>query len=1058
MKSSSFKIIIFFVVLMIIGAAVIPLLPVQLEPSGEMNTVTISYSWPNASAELLEGQVTAKVEGALATIKGIKNISSSSSEGYGYINAELNDDTNTGQTRYEIATLVRHIYKDLPPGLSYPSVTLNNPSFSAGRTILSYTLDGPGSASLVSDFAREHIKPQIAGVEGVSQINIYGGNAYAWELQYNPSKLNEYGISTDEIRAAIYQYFKKSDLGRVSIAANNRSGEKEYFNLEMTSPNVPEIDWSAIPVKKSGSRILYLTALADVVFKEQDPQSYYRINGKNAISIEIQAARKVNFIAAGKRIDDKMLQVERQLPSGYTVIRTFDATEFLKTELNKVFRRFFATLFVLLLFVLLISRQFRYLLLISLSLLCNLLLAFILYYFFKLEIHLISIAGISISLGMIIDNSIVVIDHIRHKHNLKVLLAVVGSSLTTVGAICIIFFLDEQQKGRLIDFAWVMIINISVSLIVALFFIPALFEKLPLKPRGTGALIKSKRRVARFNSFYARILLTGIRFRVLLFAVIILTFGIPLFLLPQKIEQEGWWAGLYNKTIGGEFYNDTLKPWLDKGLGGTLRLFLSNKDVFTYQNMPIERTRLHVDARMPYGSGLKQMDTGISSFEDYLGSFKEVSQFKSDIHSGQQASIDIYFTKKTERGIFPYTLKSKLETKAIYTGLADFIITGVGQGFSNQLNLETTNYGFTLVGYNYEKLRRLSDQIRSLLKKNPRVDRVAIGAERDWTGGRTHNEFVFRVNNPEQLLINRVSQASLDASLTAFSALKQEAGVVNYKNKNIPLIFAPLRRTADIWEVMNEPVRSDSGAYVRLKEFASIGKEHASDEVKRENQQYQIVINYNFIGDYYLGSLVAERIIKKINKGLPVGYRVEASEGNFWNGTQSRLTWAIFLTIVIVFIVCAVLLNNFLQSLAVIAMVPVSFIGVFTISWLFGFRFDEGGYAGFIVLTGVVVNAALFILNDYNNNIKDLPRKNKLALYIRSYNSKIIPVLLSTASMIMGMVPFIVGSYNEEFWYALAMSVTGGLFFSLIALFVFLPLLLRLQKAEDKIKERHATK
>ena len=219
-------------------------------------------------------------------------------------------------------------------------------------------------------------------------------------------------------------------------------------------------------------------------------------------------------------------------------------------------------------------------------------------------------------------------------------------------------------------------------------------------------------------------------------------------------------------------------------------------------------------------------------------------------------------------------------------------------------------------------------------------------------------------------------------------------------------------------------------------------KEKMPTEIFRENQQYQVVVNYNFIGDYSQSEMTAKGIIKKISAELPVGYVIKQNTYNFWTQDGARLTWTVILTIAIVFLICSVLLNSISQPLAVICMIPISFIGVFLSTWIFKYQFDEGGYAALIVLCGIVVNAALYILNDYNNFRKDFRRKIPKTLFIKAYNSKIIPILLSSISVILSLAPFIFFTKGDAFWYALAMSITGGVIFSLFAILIFLPILL----------------
>ena len=159
---------------------------------------------------------------------------------------------------------------------------------------------------------------------------------------------------------------------------------------------------------------------------------------------------------------------------------SYDATEFIQNELDKIYVRTGLTILILLLFVLLITRNVRYLFLIVVSLSVNLCIAVIFFYLAGLEMQLYSLAGVTISLSLVIDNTIVMTDHIRNRHNRKAFLSILTATLTTIGALVIIFFLDEKIRLNLQDFAAVVIINLAVSLAIALFFVPAMIEKLGL--------------------------------------------------------------------------------------------------------------------------------------------------------------------------------------------------------------------------------------------------------------------------------------------------------------------------------------------------------------------------------------------------------------------------------------------------------------------------------------------------------------------------------------------------------------------------------------------------
>ena len=170
----------------------------------------------------------------------------------------------------------------------------------------------------------------------------------------------------------------------------------------------------------------------------------------------------------------------------------YDASKELEDELNQTLFRTLLTILILLIFVFLVSRDFRYLLIIAVSLAANVLIALVFYYFLKVEIHIYTLAGITVSFGIIIDNVIVMADHYRHHRDRKVFMAILAATLTTMGALTVIFNMNNEIMRNMWDFTTVIIVNLSVSLFVALFFVPALMEKIPLRKKEARVRVACK--------------------------------------------------------------------------------------------------------------------------------------------------------------------------------------------------------------------------------------------------------------------------------------------------------------------------------------------------------------------------------------------------------------------------------------------------------------------------------------------------------------------------------------------------------------------------------------
>jgi len=249
------------------------------------------------------------------------------------------------------------------------------------------------------------------------------------------------------------------------------------------------------------------------------------------------------------QVKTEIASLQKTLPAGYSIRKMYDATSYINKELRKVGIRAIIAVVVLLIFVLLISRQLKYLFLITITLAANLTIAVIFYYVTRLEIHIYSLAGMTISLGIIIDNSIIMADHVRHQANKKAFLSILAATLTTIGALSLIFFLNQNQQLRLIDFSLIIIINLSVSLFIALFFIPSLLDKINIRPRYTSRFIKRQRRIIKFSSIYASWINMQLKNKWIFVLLLVLAFGTPVYLLPAKIDNPTWEAQVYNNML-----------------------------------------------------------------------------------------------------------------------------------------------------------------------------------------------------------------------------------------------------------------------------------------------------------------------------------------------------------------------------------------------------------------------------------------------------------------------------------------------------------------------------
>ena len=1054
---SSFTLIVIFVCLSLIGGVLVPLLPVKLAPSRTLPGLTVSFSMPGNSSRVIEAEVTSKLEAMMARVKGIRKVNSTSDNGRGSITLELDKHADIDATRFEVSTLIRQTWPQLPEGVSYPQISTRRSDDKAARPFITYTLNAPANPILIQRYAEENIKPVLGQLKGIYKVELNGATPMEWQLEYDSEQLSRLGITLSAVQQAINRHYEKEFLGVCSIEKG--AGGKEWIRLVRTSTE-KEMEFApgAIQLQAEDGTMVTLEKLIKVKHVEERPQSYYRINGLNSIYLYVTAEETANQLKLSDEVKRLMGGLQQKMPAGYEVHIGYDATEYIQKELDKIYFRTGLTVLILLLFVALITRNLRYLFLIVTSLVVNISVAVIFYYTFGLEMQLYSLAGITISLNLVIDNTIVMTDHILHRRNLKAFVSVLAATLTTIGALVIIFFLDEKIRLNLQDFAAVVIINLAVSLFVALFFVPSLIDKIGLekkkrKKKGAtrflGAVLPQrfcprptwvKRLAVYFTRFYQGLIYYLCRFRVMACLLLLLGFGLPVFMLPEKIEGEGKWAEYYNKVFDNSTYKDKVRPVVNKALGGSLRLFAEKVYEGSYFNRDEGEVVLSAYATLPNGSTLEQMNVLIKKMETYLSDFKEIRQFQTYVYNARQANIQIYFTKENQRSGFPYTLKAGIISKALTLGGGSWSVYGLqDQGFSNDVRESAGSFRVKLYGYNYDELSYWAEQLKEKLLLHRRIKEVTVNSEFSWWKD-DYSEFYLDLDR-QRMAKEHITATQLFTALRPIFGRDIYCGNVLFDNQTEQLKLSSLQgQLYDVWGLVNIPFVVNGHSY-KLADFATVQKGQSPQKVAKENQQYRLCLQYEYIGSSEQGKKLLKKDLEEFNKVLPMGYTAENDQDYWsWNKKDNKQYALLLIVIAIIFFTTSILFNSLKQPLAIIFVIPISYIGVFLTFYLFGLNFDQGGFASFVLLCGITVNASIYILNEYNAIRKRYPLLLPVRAFTKAWNSKILPIFLTVVSTILGFIPFMVGDGKEAFWFPLAAGTIGGLVMSILGIFLFLPI------------------
>lgn len=1051
---SSFTIIVAFACLAIVGVALVPLLPVKLSPSRTLPSITVSYSMPHNAARVVEMEATSRLEAMLARVKGITNMHSTSGNGWGRITLELDKHTSIDVARFEVSTIIRQTWPELPREVSYPYISVNRPDEESARPFMTYTINSAATPIVIHRYTENVIKTALSDIKGLYRIDVTGATPMEWQLEYDYRTLEAVGVTVNDIRQAVARYYSTDFLGMAEV---DSPGEvPSWTRVTLASPTGEGgFNPTAIHVANQEGALVRLDQLVKTSRVEQEPSSYYRINGLNSIYLSLTAEETANQLRLSKQVKETMRELEASLPTGYEVHVSYDATDYIQAELKKIYIRVGLTVLILTLFVLLVTRNVRYLFLITASLVIDIAIAMIFYYLFKLEIQLYSLAGITISLSLIIDNAIIMTDHVMHKGNNKAAMPILAATLTTIGALSVIFLMDERIRLNLQDFAAVVMINLMVSLFVALLFVPALIERVGLKKkkrkrkrrrgirsRPPRLRIPSRGRLAvYFTRFYGGMIRLFSRRKWIAFTCLVLLFGTPVFLLPDKIEKETTFAQRYNEIMGSTAVKEKIRPVVNKALGGTWRLFVEK----VYQGSYFTRTDetvLTITATMPNGTTLPQMNDLVIKMERYLSEFTQIRQFQTSIPNARRASINVFFKKEAEHSGFPYQLKSSVISKALELGGGSWGVYGLqDQGFSNDVREMAGQYRVKLNGYNYDELTAWADTLKQQLLSYRRIREVIVNSNFSWYKD-DYQEFSFDLDK-QRLAALGILPGQLFSSLQPVFARDSWSGSVVVEGESEDVILTSrMGGEYDTWALQHVGLQVGQRLY-KLGEVADIDRGQAPQEVGKENQQYRLALQYDYIGSNMQGERILEREVEALNERLPMGYTAER-EGSYWGWRQqdNKQYWFLGLLAVIVFFTSSVLFNSVKQPLIVLFIIPISYIGIFLTFYWFKLNFDQGGFASFILLSGITINASIYILDEFNRMRKQKPRLTSMQAYLKAWNAKIVPIFLTIVSTILGFIPFMVGTQKESFWFPLAAGTIGGLIMSFIGIFIFLPLLM----------------
>jgi multidrug efflux pump subunit AcrB len=998
-----FRIVLLFVIATACGLISLQHIDTDWLPAQKKSQINISFAYAAGRAENVEQRVTALLEGSFTQLSQLKEISSASHNNSGSITLVFDKSADLQLKQLEVAALIRRLYPQLPALAAYPAISYGDATNQNNSPLLVYSVNGPQQPFMIKKQTERIFKSAMAAVPGIKQVQVSGVNNMQLLIEYDVTKCRAWSIEPSSINNSLQSYTATFYPGSISKG----NGERYLIRVLPSLGSVSDLE-NILLVSATGQHPR-LKDVARIFIEEQQPMAYFRVNGKNSVRLSITAHEGENKLALAARVKKIVHDNSAQLPQGYFARIEYDDTEFLQKEINKNYRRTALSATILLLFMLIVYRSWRYTFVLLSGLLVNLSLTATLAAAFGVDINLYTVAGLTIAFGIMTDNAIVMIDYYHKYRNRSFFLALLAASLIVIAALCLVFLLPDESRNNLADFAFIIVLSLISSLLVALWFTPGLYE-----------LVAAKRQRKNATHFF------------------------------KKIKTKRAWFNRYYLLINLiATYRKSFLLLVAIGFGATLYLFLKDVSERAGYRDP-EKTTLTVQAKLPQENTVEQMNAIIMDIEKQLSPVRGIDKFVTSIYSAQNANISISFKKSYENSLLPFSLKSKLIERSLQWGGMEWNIQGVGQAFNNTGIDEIPGFRISIKGYNYDEVQKQSANLAQKLARNKRVQKINNndGVEYGETQGK---ELVLRINEGRMAMAG-TNRAELLHKINTLSMPIPSGQYINLNNELYSLLLKEKKAEQYSQHSMfNDAIILDEERQARLKNIAHMELQSAASSIYKQNRQYINIVSFEYMGAAHFGEQFTDKLLAEMKRELPIGFTA-AKESWQWDWQKERYRYLLIAVLVLsVFFICSILFENLKQPLYIISMIPLSFIGLFLIFSLGDFYFDQGGYAAFVMLGGLVANAAIYIVNDFNNLKKNKPTALHNRLLIKAIINRARTIILTVIATCCGLAPFLMEGSQEVFWFALAAGTIGGLLFSMLPAFLVMPVLLWRKKTKQTI-------
>jgi len=988
----------FYLAVIVLGVFSFRNLAIEGQPDTELPQLVVRTNWGTTSPEVVQIFLTSPIEEAGAQIEGLEEMVSSSTRGTSEVTLKFNRDTDMDFARLDLNERLSKLRAELPPGASQPTIAMTESNRRVDEDFMSFAVTGPYNLDQLTEYFDDYLRNEISSVDGIADVAVRGDREKAVKISLNREAMDLYGLVPDVVLGRVRQFTTNYDTNRSSYL------NQEYtIVIQNSIPNIQELQ--DLVLTRYRDQLVRLKDVGHVELGNSRVLSYSRLNGNPVLNVSIQKEVGSNVIETANHVRQRVEEVLPLMPEGFRVDWITDEGELMAEQLSSVYQRGFWCIVLIVLLLLIFLQSASAAMVITLNILFSVLITINFMFYFDVTFNIVSLSGLAIGFGMLVDNAIVVLENIfRHRELGKskadsallgakeVVWPIFAATLTTVAAFLCMFLLEDRLEATYMPLALAVIFSLSASLMVSFTFTPLLSmlirgsnltsDKKPnLYKRVVGGALRQ------MNEGYGKIVTWTLHHKMLVFLVVVAIFFMFTRIFITEIDRGGF-------------------------------SFFFNRD-----------DQIGVVVRMPEGAELETADEVIRQFESPLLEVEGYKDADTRVYNNF-AIMRITFESDILRTAFPLSLKSRLISVAqrfAGVGLTVYGINSEDNYYSGSTGYESYNSSIRVLGYNYKRLMDFSNDILRTVKKNRRVKSTKLETSRGSRFRGDQTETVLKVDRGAlreydiniSYLMGFLSQNLRVESTTRTKFRGEELGLeVKFEDAD----------NFDIKALENLTVTTATGEKIRLADLVDIQERKVSSGIDRKDQQYMVNVMWDYKGSTKRARRYTESIFNSLE--LPSGFKAELDYNQFLSDDETRnLRVVMWMVVIIVFMIIAALYESFIDPVVIFMAVPLSFIGV---SWIYdyvGASFDSTAWIGLVILFGIVVNNSILLVSHINYEIQRMDETGLTftEAIVKAGCDRLRPILLTAITTIVGLLPLL-----EEFvTFFVGLPVVGHLFTAL---------------------------